>query len=65
MYLIAAWKHSFISTFTGFQQKLSYEQNWLKNQTSPFSKQFLGFVHLLKRIPNQLVKFPKCVIFEL
>ena len=57
MDFIAAWKHSFISTFTGFQQKLSSKQNWLKNQTSLFSKQFLGFFHLLKWIQIKLLNF--------
>ena len=65
MEFITVWNHSFISIFTGFQQKLSSEQNLLKNQTSLFSKRFLGFVHLLEWIPIKLVKFPKYKIFYL
>jgi hypothetical protein len=29
-----------------FLQKLSFDKIWLKNQNPPFSKRFLGFVHL-------------------
>jgi hypothetical protein len=65
MEFISSWKHGFNSTFTEFQQKLSSEQNWLKNETSPFSKRFLGFVHILERIPNKNLKFQKYMIFDL
>ena len=35
---------------------------WLKNQSSPFSKQFMGFFNLLKCITIKLYKFPKYMI---
>ena len=40
-------------------------QIWLKNQSSPFSKWFLGFVHLFKWILIKLSKFLKSMNFFL
>ena len=65
MEFIASWKNNFISTFTESQQKLSSKQNWLKNQTSSFSKKILGFVHILEWIPNKLGKFINSMRFYL
>ena len=38
------------------------KQIWLKNQSSPFSKWFMGFVNILEWIVIQIEKFPKSMI---
>ena len=48
-----------------FSKNSVLEQNSLKNQTSPFSKRFMGFVHLLEWTPIKLGKFPKSMRFEI
>jgi hypothetical protein len=59
MEFIATYKHCVSSNLPRFSQKSVFEQIWWKNQSSPISKQFMGFVHIFKWIPIQLYKFPK------
>ena len=59
MDFIATQSNIFSSNLLDSHEISVSKQIWLKKQSSLFSKQFLGFLHLFKWILIKLFKFPK------